>query len=87
MRNGRSFFSLSWQFAPQNGRKPTNHRLVRDGIFWIAPWRDLSEEFGKWSSVYHQFRRWTLAGLCEDIMDALNESGAKPYTLQRPTAP
>jgi transposase len=61
-----------------NGRKPTNHRLVLDGIFWIArtgaPWRDLPEEFGKWSSVYRQFRRWTLAGLWEDIMDALNQS-------------
>lgn len=38
-----------------NGRKPANHRLVLDGIFWIArtgsPWRDLPAEFGKWSSV------------------------------------
>lgn len=69
-----------------NGRKPTNHRLVLDGIFWIArtgsPWRDLPEEFGKWSSVYRQFRRWTLAGLWEQIMDALNESGAVPHALQ-----
>lgn len=69
-----------------NGRKPTNHRLVLDGIFWIArtgaPWRDLPEEFGKWSSVYRQFRRWTLAGLWEDIMDALNQSGAVPDALQ-----
>ena len=50
-----------------NGRKPANHRFVLDGIFWIArtgsPWRDLPEEFGKWSLVYRQFRRWTLAGL------------------------
>ena len=69
-----------------NGRKPTNHRLVLDGIFWIArtgsPWRDLPEEFGKWSSVYRQFRRWTLAGLWEQIMDALIESGAVPHALQ-----
>ena len=69
-----------------NGRKPLNHRLVLDGIFWIArtgsPWRDLPEEFGKWSSVYRQFRRWTLAGLWEQIMDALNESGLVPATLQ-----
>ena len=69
-----------------NGRKPANHRLVLDGIFWIArtgaPWRDLPEEFGKWSSVYRQFRRWTLAGLWEDIMDALNQSGAAPDALQ-----
>jgi transposase len=58
-----------------NGRKPTDHRLVLDGIFWIArtgsPWRDLPDEFGKWSSVYRQFRRWTLAGLWEEIPDAL----------------
>ncbi len=69
-----------------NGRKPVNHRIVLDGIFWIArtgaPWRDLPEEFGKWSSVYRQFRRWTLAGLWEQIMEALNESGAVPDALQ-----
>ena len=73
-----------------NGRKPTNHRLVLDGIFWIArtgaPWRDLPGEFGKWSSVYRQFRRWTLAGLWEDIMEALNQSGAVPSALQKPIA-
>ena len=69
-----------------NGRQPSNHRLILDGIFWIArtgaPWRDLPEEFGKWSSVYRQFRRWTLAGLWEEIMDALNHSGAVPDALQ-----
>ncbi len=69
-----------------NGRKPTNHRRVLDGIFWIArtgaPWRDLPEEFGKWSSVYRQFWRWTLAGLREQMMGALNESGAVPHALQ-----
>jgi transposase len=69
-----------------NGPKPTNHRVVLDEIFWIAgtgaPWRDLPEEFGKWSSVYRQFRRWTPAGLWEDIMDALNQSGAAPDALQ-----
>ena len=69
-----------------NGRKPMNHRLVLDGIFWVArtgsPWRDLPEEFGKWSSVYRQFRRWTLAGLWEGILEALNGSGLAPDALQ-----
>ena len=69
-----------------NRRKPTNHRLVLDGIFWIArtgtPWWDLPEEFGKWSSVYRQFRRWTLAGLWKDILDALNHAGTGPDKLQ-----
>lgn len=72
--------------APK-GRKPLNHCLVLDGIFWIArtgsPWRDLPEEFGKWSSVFRQFRRWTLAGLWEGILEALNESGLVPDALQK----
>ena len=70
----------------QGGRPASNHRLVLDGIFWIsrtgAAWRDLPEEFGKWSSVYRQFRRWTLAGLWELVLDALNDSGAVPDTVQ-----
>ncbi|RYH08399.1 IS5 family transposase [Tropicimonas sp. IMCC6043] len=69
-----------------NGRKPTDHRLVLDGVFWIArtgaPWRDLPEEFGKWSSVYRQFRRWTLAGLWDQILEALTESRIVPDALQ-----
>jgi len=69
-----------------NGRKPMNHRLVLDGVFWIArtgaPWRDLPEEFGKWSSVYRQFRRWTLAGLWEQILEVLTESRIVPDALQ-----
>lgn len=68
------------------GRTARNHRLVLDGIFWIARTgaqsRDLPEEFGKWSSVYRQFRRWTLAELRELILDALNESGAVPDRVQ-----
>jgi transposase len=62
-----------------NGRNPAGHRLVLDGIFWIArasaPWRDVPEEFGKWSSVCRQLRRWTLAGLWEDLLDGLNHAG------------
>jgi transposase len=59
-----------------SGRRPKDHRLVLDGIFWLArtgaQWRDLHEHFGKWSSVYRQFRRWTLAGLWELLLEALN---------------
>lgn len=75
-----------------NGWKPADHRLVLDGIFWIAragaPWRDLPQEFGKWSSVYRQFRRWTLAGLWEDILDAARTTrGLHPTSSRWSTAP
>ncbi len=70
----------------RGGRPATNHRLILDAVFWVArtgsPWRDLPEEFGKWSSVYRQFRRWTLAGLWELILEALNDSGAMPDQVQ-----
>ena len=70
----------------RGGRPASNHRLVLDGVFWIArtgaQWRDLPEEFGKWSSVYRQFRRWTLAGLWELILEVLNQSKAVPDTVQ-----
>lgn len=70
----------------RGGRPASNHRQVLDGIFWIArtgsQWRDLPEEFGKWSSVYRQFRRWTVAGLWDLILDALNESEAMPDQVQ-----
>jgi len=56
------------------GRPPRDHRLVLDGIFWIArtgaQWRDLPRTFRKWSSVYRQFRRWTLAGLWDFSLPA-----------------
>ena len=62
-----------------SGRPPANHRLVLDGVFWIAPtgapWRDLHEHFGKWGSVYRQFRWWTVAGVWDVILDALNREG------------
>lgn len=70
----------------RGGRPASNHRQVLDGIFRIArtgaQWRDLPSEFGKWSCVYRQFRRWTLAGLWDLIIDTLNESEAMPDQVQ-----
>lgn len=70
----------------RGGRRASNHRLVLDGIFWIArtgaQWRDLPEEFGNWGSVYRQFRRWTLAGLWELVLEALNESKTVPDQVE-----
>jgi transposase len=72
--------------GPRRGRRPRDHRLVLDGIFWVArtgvQWRDLPDYFGKWGSVYRQFRRWTQSGLWELLLEGLNESGAGNATLQ-----
>lgn len=74
-------------FRHSKGRKPADHRLVLDGILRIArtgaPSRHLPEGFGKRSSVCRQFRRWNLAGLWEDILDALNPEGGLRMTSCR----
>jgi transposase len=86
-----AFFSpFVIETGPRCGRRPRDHRLVLDGVFWIArtgsPWRDLHGHFGKWSSVYRQFRRWTLAGVWDAMLAALNETahegGAGQDSLQ-----
>jgi len=72
--------------GPRRGRPPKDHRLVLDGVFWIArtgaPWRDLPDHFGKWSSVYRQFRRWSLAGLWDLLLEALNDTEGVSDGLQ-----
>ena len=72
--------------GPLSGRPPSDHRRILDGIFWVtrtgAPWRDLPEELGKWNTVYQQFRRWSLSGLWDVLLDALSGSGVAPKTVQ-----
>lgn len=69
----------------RSGRPPSDHRRMLDGVFWIArtgvPWRDLHEHFGKWLSVYRQFRRWTLFGVWDAMMAALNTADAAPSSV------
>jgi len=72
--------------GPRRGRRPRDHRLVLDGVFWIArtgsPWRDLHDHFGKWDTVYGQFRRWTLGGVWDVLLAALNETGQGQDSVQ-----
>jgi transposase len=50
-------------------------RRILNGIFWIlrsgAPWRDLPESFGPYTTCYNRFVRWGRAGVWDKIMDAL----------------
>ncbi|WP_102845504.1 IS5 family transposase, partial [Methylocella silvestris] len=69
-----------------SGRPPRDHRLVLDGVFWIArtgaQWRDLPEVFGKWGTVYRQFRRWSLSGLWDLLLEVLNDTEGVGETVQ-----
>ena len=52
-----------------------NDRRVLNGIFWVlrfgAPWRDLPEAFGPYTTCYNRFGRWRQAGVWGRIIDAL----------------
>jgi transposase len=65
--------------SSRGGRPPLNHRHRLDGILWIcrtgAPWRDLPAAFGKWNSVWKQFRRWCESGVWDLLLQALADGG------------
>jgi transposase len=52
-----------------------NDRRVLNGILWVlrsgAPWRDLPQEFGPYTTCYNRFVRWRRAGVWCRIMEAL----------------
>jgi transposase len=52
-----------------------NDRRVLNGIFWVlrsgAPWRDLPDDFGPYTTCHNRFVRWRRAGVWGRIMDAL----------------
>jgi len=59
----------------RRGRKPENNRCILSGIFWVlrtgAPWRDLPERYGPYTTVYNRFNRWRKAGIWDRLMDAI----------------
>jgi transposase len=62
----------------RRGVKPKKNRKVIDGIFWVlrtgAPWRDLPERYGPYTTVYNRFNRWRKAGIWDRLMDAVVKS-------------
>jgi transposase len=59
----------------RRGRKPRDNRRVLNGIFWVlrtgAPWRDLPERYGPYTTAYNRFNRWRKAGIWDRLMDAI----------------
>ncbi len=53
-------------------------RRVLSGIFWVlrtgAPWRDLPERYGPYTTCYNRFNRWRKAGVWDRIMDAVSKA-------------
>jgi transposase len=60
---------------PATGKPAHDHRTILNGILWKvrtgAPWRDLPERYGPWSTVHSRFRRWRLAGIWDRVFAAV----------------
>ncbi|CAH8246700.1 IS5 family transposase, partial [Paenibacillus melissococcoides] len=60
---------------PQGGRPAIDNRKMFNAMLWVirsgAPWRDLPEHYGSWSSVYSSFRRWEKAGIFDRMLEVL----------------
>jgi transposase len=70
---------------PATGRENMDHRTIVNGMIWVlrsgAPWRDLPERYGKWTTVYSRFQRWSKAGVWGKVLSALQEQADAQGTL------
>lgn len=64
-------------FVNHQRKRTLDLRDVFDAIFYITrtgcQWRNLPDEFGKWSAVYYYFDKWTKQGVLMRINLALNQ--------------
>lgn len=60
----------------RSGRPSKDNRLMINAMIWIArsgaPWRDLPERYGSWSSVYSRFRKWIEDGILDNVFRVLS---------------
>ncbi len=68
-------YSLLPPQKPQTGRPATDHRLIVEGMLWVArtgsSWRELPARFGPWSTVASRYQRWVKEGLWTHILQVL----------------
>jgi transposase len=67
--------------SDRSGRPFRSHRQVINGILWIArsgaPWRDLPDHYGPWTTVYDRFRRWCQQGIWTTMVNRLQARGGR----------
>ena len=58
------------------GRMAGESRTI-NGLLWLdrtgAPWRDIPQRYGPWSTLASRFYRWRKQGIWQRILDALQE--------------
>jgi transposase len=81
---------------PRLPNKPRGVRRVNDsrvlnGIFWVlrsgAPWRDVPENYGPYTTCYDRFVRRRQAGIWDQIMETLAARVMRRQKLASATRP
>ena len=58
-------------------RPAGDNRRYFEGMLWVArtgaQWRHLPDKYGKWNSVFRRYRRWTLSGVFDAMLETLAE--------------
>src|SRR5687767_9573776 len=61
----------------KGGKPYVGHCRVINGLLWLdrtgAPWRDIPERSGPWSTLASRFYRWQAQGLWQRILATLQE--------------
>jgi transposase len=69
----------------KTGRPALDHRQIINGILWIlrtgAPWRDMPERYGIWSTISSRFYRWRKAGTWDGLLKEIQEKAAAANQL------
>lgn len=62
---------------PHTGCPSKDHRTVINGILWVlrtgAPWRDMPERYGAWSTVAGRFYHWQKIGLWQQLFEDIQQ--------------
>jgi len=60
------------------GPRRKDDRRVLNGIFWVlragAPWRDLPNGYGPYTTAYNRFNRWRKVGVWDRLMDTITKA-------------
>jgi transposase len=56
---------------PQAKQQPPGSQPYLPGLRAGAPWRDLPERYGPYTTAYNRFNRWRKAGIRDRLMDGI----------------
>ena len=67
------------------GRRRFPNRPMVEAILWKhrtgAPWRDLPESFGPWTSVYTRFNTWSKRGVWQRLLEVLRKDADVEWVM------